>query len=988
VQTASGSLSAADVDNATTFVAQTNVAGTNGYGTFSITSAGAWTYTMDSAHAEFVSGQNYTDSITVTSADGTSQVITVTIAGANDAAVISGTITGAVTEAGGVSNGTAGTPTATGTLTSTDEDGTANAFTAVAAGAASTGGYGTYAMTAGGVWTYTLNDSNVTVQALAANATLNDTFTVAAADGTTQVSTVTITGANDAPVAVADTKVAVEAGGASNGTAGTNPTGNVLANDTDVDSGDIRVVSALSGGTLGSAKAGSYGSLVLNADGSYTYTVDNSNATVQALGSSANTLTDTFTYTVTDAAGATSSATLALTVQGANDAPEVQVALADKSYNTNTAFSFDFSGNTGTATDSFKDVDTGHQTGLTYTATLADGSALPSWLGFNANTRTFSGTSSATASTTSVKVTASDGSLSASDTFDIVLTIPPSATITALTNSVTDAFSGTPFGDYFQVGQVSTITSAAWTMYGTYNGGASNSLLFVVPSTSQNAGFTDFPGDQQLQIGGGSNLVKFTSLGGNFTSISFQTGRYYYNNGQIDGQIYTPIIRFYDASNVLLGSAITGSTVSTYSPVTQTYTVPGGLSASYFTFDYTLPQFGNQHGGTSVLLDNVTATYTDGSSAPTSTCSLRPALSGTMAGLGATDVVAVYEDGVYLGNATLSGSTWTYTPSADRTAGMHSYSVKVESSPNNVSHNVLAVGNTWKINLLASPLVLDLNGDGIQTVGLDQAVSFDLSASGSVQKTAWIDRHDGLLAMDLNHDGQINSGAELLGNNTVLADGSKAADGWAALAALDSNGDGLVDAQDARFADLRVWVDANGDAITDAGELKTLADVGISSLAVAHQASLVQQNGNTLDGVGQFTKADGSTGSMTDAWLQVQQAVSLDLSQVTTQTDAHGNQQVLVADGVAQSLTLNLANVMAAPARSDGVHAIKVDGDAVDVITLGQLLADGTQAPGQWVADGLTVVDGHSFNGYRYSGFENLLVLIDNQIVTGNVHLT
>ena len=56
-------------------MAQTNVAGSNGYGTFSIDASGNWTYTMNSAHNEFVAGQNYTDTVTVTTVDGTSQVL-------------------------------------------------------------------------------------------------------------------------------------------------------------------------------------------------------------------------------------------------------------------------------------------------------------------------------------------------------------------------------------------------------------------------------------------------------------------------------------------------------------------------------------------------------------------------------------------------------------------------------------------------------------------------------------------------------------------------------------------------------------------------------------------------------------------------------------------------------------------------------------------------------------------------------------------------
>jgi T1SS-143 domain-containing protein len=162
------------------------------------------------------------------------------------------------------------------------------------------------------------------------NGTTSFSYMVSSA-GTTETATVSVnvTPANDAPVGVADTAAAAEAGGVGNGTPGADPSGNVLTNDTDLDAGDTKTVSAVSGastGTVGGATAGSYGSLVLNADGSYSYAVDNSNAAVQALRTAGDTLTDTFSYTVRDAAGATASTTLSVTIQGANDAP---VAAAD-----------------------------------------------------------------------------------------------------------------------------------------------------------------------------------------------------------------------------------------------------------------------------------------------------------------------------------------------------------------------------------------------------------------------------------------------------------------------------------------------------------------------------------------------------------------------------------------------------------------------------------------------------------------------------------
>lgn len=119
--------------------------------------------------------------------------------------------------------------------------------------------------------------------------------------------------------AVNDTGIAKEAGGVNNTTAGTNATGNVLSNDTSVDPAVTKKVVPISNQAL------NYGELTLLEDGSYTYKVNNANDAVNALRDVSvvprATLTDTFTYTVTDITGQTKQATLAITIQGANDAP-------------------------------------------------------------------------------------------------------------------------------------------------------------------------------------------------------------------------------------------------------------------------------------------------------------------------------------------------------------------------------------------------------------------------------------------------------------------------------------------------------------------------------------------------------------------------------------------------------------------------------------------------------------------------------------------
>jgi VCBS repeat-containing protein len=145
----------------------------------------------DLAIADFGSGN-----VSILHGSGLSAIqrTTIHVTAVNDPAVIAGTTTGTVVEAGGVNNAM-GTPTSSGTLTDTDVDNPANSFQTVTAGTASDH-YGSYAMTAAGTWTYTVDNNNAAVRALNVGQTLTDTFTVHTVDGTAQQITITIDGAN------------------------------------------------------------------------------------------------------------------------------------------------------------------------------------------------------------------------------------------------------------------------------------------------------------------------------------------------------------------------------------------------------------------------------------------------------------------------------------------------------------------------------------------------------------------------------------------------------------------------------------------------------------------------------------------------------------------------------------------------------------------------------------------------------------------------
>lgn len=167
----------------------------------------------------------------------------------------------------------------------------------------------------------------------------------------------------------------------------------------------------------------------------------------------------------------------------------------------------------------------------------------------------------------------------------------------------------------------------------------------------------------------------------------------------------------------------------------------------------------------------------------------------------------------------------------------------------------------------SSPLILDLDGDGIEITALTGAITFDHDADGVRTGTAWAGADDGLLAFDLDGNGLIDSGRELFGNNTLLPSGQKAADGFAALRALDANADGLLDTNDATFANLRVWRDLDQDGVSDAGELQSLEEIGVTQIGLTQTAfTQTLTDGTRLDGQGSFT-LNGQTHTYTDAWF-------------------------------------------------------------------------------------------------------------------------
>ena len=144
------------------------------------------------------------------------------------------------------------------------------------------------------------------------------------------------------------------------------------------------------------------------------------------------------------------------------------------------------------------------------------------------------------------------------------------------------------------------------------------------------------------------------------------------------------------------------------------------------------------------------------------------------------------------------------------------------------------------VNDVACPLVIDLDQDGIETIArADSDVQFDIDGDGQVDQVAWLNGDDGFLALDQNGNGIIDDVSELFG-------GDERGQGFAKLATLDSNGDGIVSDLDDAFSELLIWVDANVNGQTDAGELASLAEYGINQLSLDYTSTDTYQEGNLI----------------------------------------------------------------------------------------------------------------------------------------------
>lgn len=178
--------------------------------------------------------------------------------------------------------------------------------------------------------------------------------------------------------------------------------------------------------------------------------------------------------------------------------------------------------------------------------------------------------------------------------------------------------------------------------------------------------------------------------------------------------------------------------------------------------------------------------------------------------------------------------------------------------------------NVYQYTLTTEPLIIDLNGDGIKTTTAQNGIYFDMKADGFAELTAWADWSDGVLALDLNNNGIIDSGKELFGSNTDLLTGGVAKNGYEALAQYDLNADHIIDSKDAVFSKL-VIIRSYGLKDLDEAILYSLEEEGIQFIDLNYVAdNTTDENGNIREYSSSVVKTDGTTLQMGSYFLNGQ----------------------------------------------------------------------------------------------------------------------
>ncbi len=218
------------------------------------------------------------------------------------------------------------------------------------------------------------------------------------------------------------------------------------------------------------------------------------------------------------------------------------------------------------------------------------------------------------------------------------------------------------------------------------------------------------------------------------------------------------------------------------------------------------------------------------------------------------------------------------------------------------------------------PIAIDLDGNGFEFVNVDDSsIFFDVTGDGWKRRTAWIGKNDGMLAYDIDGDGKIDKPGEI--SFASYKEGAQS--DLQGMAAFDSNHDGLFDAYDDKWAHFGIWRDANQNGITDAGELRSLSDMGVQAVQLQSDGKFQVINGQTVHGIGSINMVNGSQLAMADVSLafsterQVPQADGTLITRSPASPFSPSGQRIEGSDGKDLLLGNNGNDIISAQAGDD-----------------------------------------------------------------------
>ncbi len=611
--------------------------------------------------------------------------------------------------------------------------------------------------------------------------------------------------------------------------------------------------------------------------------------------------------------------TFKLTVTPVNDAPVVANAIADQSIQEEGTVNFTVPAN------AFTDVDSAP---LSYTATLDNGNALPSWLTFNAATRTFSGTAPLNYNgAIDVKVTASDGSLSVSDTFK--LTVNPVNDAPVLSDvggtlAYTEGDGGKVVDGSITITDIDDANIEGATVKITGNFASGQDVLLFTNQNGISGSYDASNGT--LTLSGASSKanyelalesIRYQNTSDNPSSAA-RTISFSVTDGEATSNIGTVSVSVTPTAGKIEGdefdntlSGTTGNdTILGYEGDDD---ISGGHGNDILAGGLGWDTVSGGNGSDTFILDGSSLAYdviTDFVSAADILNFINFSLANH-SGTGAINSVVTINGNGNLGNnsndtsiagadlvvlnvnaqdantasevngildgqrGTFSGGVFVlayaqynganrvalyYDGDADGTftgarlvAIFPNYNSVTTNGVPNIAADFASISN------IADPIILDLDKNGFAFSSIDNGVTFDIDADGKADRIAWTS-DDGILAYDVDGNGLIDNGSEIF---TPDFNGGKFASGVAALASLDSNGDGKIDASDEAFSKLQIWVDADNDGVSDEGELSSLSG-HVASISLTTDQTGGTEDDQTIFAEGEFTFADGSTGNFVE----------------------------------------------------------------------------------------------------------------------------